>query len=169
VNRGGVIRPNSVGDPNSGPTSIYQMFNTAAFAAPQLGRFGNTGRDTLRTPYFMNTDLAFGRNFSITERHQLKYKLEIFNFGSTWHSSENLVYPNNKLASSPAGCTAGPSGNCSFGSLVPLNGAGALNLWNPRKIQMSRQARRSSSRYVSCPQWMLFREKYGGTCMSNCS
>lgn len=137
INRGGLIRPNYIGDPNSGPTSIYQMFNTSAFAAPELGRFGDVGRDTLRTPYYMDTDLAFGKNFVINERNQLKYKLEIFNFGSTWHSNENLVYPNNVLASSPAGCTTGPSGNCSFGSLVPLNGAGSLNLWNPRQIQMS--------------------------------
>jgi outer membrane receptor protein involved in Fe transport len=137
VNRGGVIRPDYVGNPNSGPTSIYQMFNTAAFAAPEAGQFGDVGRDTLRTPYYMDTDLAFGKNFAFHDRQQLKYKLEIFNFGSTWHSNENLVYPNNTLSSSPAGCTAGPSGNCSFGSLVPLNGAGNLNLWNPRKIQMS--------------------------------
>lgn len=132
-----LIRPNYVGNPNSGPTSIYQMFNTSAFAAPELGRFGDVGRDTLRTPYYMGTDLAFGKNFVINERNRLKYKLEIFNFGSTWHSNENLVYPNNVLASSPPGCTTGPSGNCAFGSLVPLNGAGSLNLWNPRKIQMS--------------------------------
>jgi Carboxypeptidase regulatory-like domain/TonB dependent receptor/TonB-dependent Receptor Plug Domain len=137
LNRGELIRPNYTGDPDSGPTSIYQMFNTSAFAAPELGRFGDVGRDTLRTPYYLDTDLAFGKNFRINERNQVKYKLEIFNSGSTWHSNENLLYPNNVLASSPAGCTAGPSGNCSFGSLVPLNGAGSLNLWNPRKIEMS--------------------------------
>ncbi|HEY7392023.1 MAG TPA: TonB-dependent receptor [Bryobacteraceae bacterium] len=137
LNRGELIRPNYVGNPHSAAPSIFRMFNTSAFAAPELGRFGDVGRDTLRTPYYLDTDLAFGKNFRINERQQVKYKLEIFDFGSTWHSSQYLVYPNNVLASSPAGCTAGPSGNCSFGSLVPLNGAGSLNLWNPRKIQMS--------------------------------
>ncbi len=52
-------------------------------------------------------------------------------------SNQNLLYPNNVLSNSPSGCTPGPSGNCSFGSLVPLNGAGSLNLWNPRILQMS--------------------------------
>jgi hypothetical protein len=33
--------------------------------------------------------------------------------------------------------TPGPSGNCAFGSLVPLNGLGETNLWTPRIIQMA--------------------------------
>ncbi len=137
LNRPGDIRPNVVGDPNSGSTSIYQMFNTAAFVAPVAGRFGNLGHNTMRTPYFMDTDIAFGKNFHMTERNELEYKLEIYNLGSTWHSNPGVMYPDATLSDSPAGCTVGASGTCAFGSLVPLNGAGKLNLWTPRTIQMS--------------------------------
>ncbi len=131
------IRANLVGNPNSGSTSILQEFNTAAFAQPELGTFGNLGRNTMRTPFYTDLDMAFGKNFQLSERAQLKYKFEVFNLGSTWRQNENLLYPNNNISNSPANCTPGPSGNCSFGSLVPLNGAGALNLFNPRLIQMS--------------------------------
>ena len=131
------IRANLAGNPYSGPTSIYQDFNTAAFAAPEEGTFGNLGRNTMRTPFFYDIDMAFGKNFDIAERLRLKYKLEVFNLTSTWHSTPDLLYPNNNLSNSPAGCTPGPSGSCSFGSLVSLNGAGSLNQFRPRIIQMS--------------------------------
>ena len=131
------VRANVAGDPNAGPTSIYQQFNTAAFTQPELGTFGDLGRNTMRTPFYYSLDMAFGKNFAITERAQLKYKFEVFNLTSTWRQSTGLIYPNNNISNSPAGCTSGPSGSCSFGSLVPLNGAGNLNLFNPRIIQMS--------------------------------
>jgi hypothetical protein len=131
------VRANLVGNPSSGQTSIFQEFNTAAFAQPELGTFGNLGRNTMQSPFYTNLDMAFGKNFRFSERAQLKYKLEVFNLTSTWRQNQNLIYPNNNISNSPANCTPGPSGNCSFGSLVPLNGAGELNLFNPRFIQMS--------------------------------
>jgi hypothetical protein len=131
------VLANVIGNPNSGFTSIFQQFNTAAFAQPELGTFGDLGRNTMRTPFYYNLDMAFGKNFPITERTQLRYKLDVFNLTSTWRQNTNLIYPNNNISNSSAGCTVGPSGSCSFGTLVPLNGAGALNLFNPRIIQMS--------------------------------
>ena len=137
LTRQDAVRANVVGNPNSGSTSIYQEFNTSAFSVPIPGTFGDLGRNTMRTPFYYDLDMAFGKNFSIKERAQLKYKFEVFNLTSTWRASTGLIYPNNNISNSPAGCTTGASGSCSFGSLVPLNGAGKLNLFNPRVIQMS--------------------------------
>ncbi|MBV9269202.1 MAG: hypothetical protein JO061_23735, partial [Acidobacteriaceae bacterium] len=132
------IRANLVGDPNAVQKTIFEQFNTAAFASPIPGTFGTLGRDTMRTPFYTDLDMAFGKNFRLSERATLKYKLEVFNLTSTWRQNENLLFgTDNRVSDSPAGCTSGPSGNCSFGSLVPLNGAGSLNLFNPRVIQMS--------------------------------
>jgi len=46
------MRPDLVGDPNSGPHTIQRWFNTAAFAPPPAGsgRFGNSARDTVVGP-----------------------------------------------------------------------------------------------------------------------
>ncbi len=137
LNRLGSIRANLVGNPSLGSATALQQFNTAAFAQPELGTYGDLGRNTMRTPFYYDLDMAFGKNFKITERAQLKYKLEVFNLISTWHASTNFLYPNNTIANSPTNCTPGVSGNCSFGSLVPLNGASSLNQFNPRVIQMS--------------------------------
>jgi len=70
----------------------------------------------------MDWDTSVSRNFLITERQQVQFRLEIFNTGSNWHSTAH--FPDQTVTDSPADCTAGPSGTCRFGSLVSLNGAG---------------------------------------------
>lgn len=121
--RSDIIRPNQVGDPHSGSKTIYKWFNTSAYQA--LGHnneYGNTGRNTVRGPYYMKTDFTLGKVFQITERNSLQYKVEIFNVGSEWHS--DAPTPDHTLWDS------------TFGSIVPNNGSGALSLWTPRTIQM---------------------------------
>jgi len=135
VGFGQYLRANLVGDPSAGGQSALQWFNPAAFVAPLPGRFGDSGRDILRAPGQRNADISFRKTFSVREEQQLEYRLEIFNFLSSWHSG--AVIPDNRVTDSPAGCTPGPSGTCNFGSLVPLNGLGSLNLWTPRVIQMA--------------------------------
>jgi len=49
--RGDDFRPNLIGNPNSGTQTVLQWFNTAAYATPALGTFGNVGRNTLRAPW----------------------------------------------------------------------------------------------------------------------
>ena len=72
--------------------------------------------------------MSFAKNFLVTERHRLEYRLDIFNVGSSWHSV--LQSPDNRMT------------DCNYGSIVgcnALNGTpyNALNLWTPRTLQMS--------------------------------
>lgn len=133
--RGDDYRPNLVGNPNAVTQSVLQWFNPAAYSVPADGTFGNVGRDTLSTPGIQEGDLSFMKDFHITERHMLEYRLDIFNVFSSRYAVIHL--PDNRLSDSPTNCTPGVAGNCNFGSLVPLNGLGAMNLWNPRVLQMS--------------------------------
>ena len=66
----GANRADLVGDPNSGGHSIQRWFNTAAFAQPAAGQFGNSGRNILRGPGVNNLDLAVFKNFSLRRPHQ---------------------------------------------------------------------------------------------------
>lgn len=47
--------------------------------------FGNTGRNTLRTPGMVNWDFSVFRKFKLTERFNLEFRAESFNFTNTPH------------------------------------------------------------------------------------
>jgi hypothetical protein len=123
--RADIIRPNLVGNPHAGQQTLTRWFNIDAFEpVPHDNQYGNVGRNTLRNAYYEKTDLTFGKSFRITENHTLQYKLEIFNFGSNWHSG-------------PAPTPSSWVGSSNFGYLAQNDGSpGALSLWKPRTVQM---------------------------------
>jgi Carboxypeptidase regulatory-like domain/TonB dependent receptor-like, beta-barrel len=133
---GSRIRANVSGSPTSGITQTdLQWINPAVFSVPTPGTYGNSGRNIVRVPGQRQADIAFVKDTPITEHQDLQFRLEIFNLFSSTHTGQHFF--NSGVYQSPANCTPGPSGNCAFGSLVPLNGAGALNFWNPRILQMA--------------------------------
>jgi hypothetical protein len=122
------IRPNYTPSGTFTKSTLTHSFDTAGFSAPPAGRYGNTSRGFLRTPYYQDFDASFGKIFPIHETQQLQYRAEIFNLGSTWHSSAGLLRPDATLT------------DASFGSLYSANPAiGHANLFNPRIIQMGLQ------------------------------
>ncbi len=129
--------PDLVGNPHAVSQNYLQWFNTAAYATPEIGTFGNVSLNSLRGPWMHQIDFSFMKNFSFTERHVLQFRLDVFNAFSSEYSFLAPHVPDNRVSDSPSPCVPGPSGSCHFGSLVPLNGLGATNLWNPRVIQMS--------------------------------
>jgi hypothetical protein len=133
---GEAIRANVSGNPTAGITqTALEWVNPSAFSIPEAGTFGDSERNLVRIAGQRQGDIAFLKEFPITERHKLEFRLEIFNALSSTHTGQHLF--DNNLSDSPANCTPGPTGNCSFGSTVSLNGAGALNYWNPRILQMA--------------------------------
>jgi hypothetical protein len=60
-------------------------FDTTAFARVTAVRFGTVGRNTMRGPGVVNTDLSLFRRFKITERIHLEFRAESFNLSNTPH------------------------------------------------------------------------------------
>ena len=60
-------------------------FDTSAFARPTGLRFGNVGRNTMRGPGVVNTDLSLFRTFKIREKLNLQFRGEAFNLSNTPH------------------------------------------------------------------------------------
>ena len=88
-------RPNLIGNPElSNPTTL-QWFNTAAFAFPAPGTFGNAGRNILEGPGFQNVNASLVKNTALTERVNLQFRAEAFNLFN--HPNFNL--PDNFLGS----------------------------------------------------------------------
>lgn len=100
---GGGQRVNVVGDPVLSGRSFDQQraqyFNTAAFALPSLGTFGNEGRNALYGPGQYNLDLSVFKTARVREQARVEFRLEMFN--ALNHA--NLGNPNTTLNSTAFG------------------------------------------------------------------
>jgi hypothetical protein len=84
------MRPDLVGDPNSGPRTIRQWFNTAAYAAPPAGsgRFGNSPRDTVVGPGENLWHAALEKYIAFSENSRMpKLRLD-------WYCDNVFNHPN---------------------------------------------------------------------------
>jgi hypothetical protein len=79
-------RANLVGDPNSGACpdgtkvgSASCFFNTSAFAVPDIGTFGTSGRDAFRSAAYWDVDLSVFRQFPFGESRRFEFRAEAFN------------------------------------------------------------------------------------------
>lgn len=88
-------RPNVVGSPVLSTRTTLQWFNTAAFAFPAPGTFGNAGRNVLDGPGFQNVNASLMKNTALSERVNLQFRAEAFNLFN--HPNFNL--PDNFLGS----------------------------------------------------------------------
>jgi outer membrane receptor protein involved in Fe transport len=90
VNRGTVLdirymtwRPDVTCDPNNGPKTTQQWFDTSCFDARTLAetgeRPGNVGRNTVRGPGFQRTDLSIFKNFTFATSQRIQVRIEAFN------------------------------------------------------------------------------------------
>ena len=93
-------RPNVIGDPNSGPRTVKQWFNTAAFSKPATGAFGTAGRDIIEAPGYTNLDITLARSFPLPRESDLQFRAEFFNV----FNHPNLDPPNVTADSAAFGC-----------------------------------------------------------------
>jgi hypothetical protein len=76
---GGLERPNLVGNP-SGPRTLTNWFNTAAFVVPPIATFGDAPNGVVRGPGLNNWDLALFKNIRFKESRAVSLRFEAFNF-----------------------------------------------------------------------------------------
>ncbi len=100
---------------------IGNWFNSAAFATPAPGTWGNLGRYAARGPGYYEIDTALQKQFSLTERFALRFRTEAFNLF------------NHPIYDVPASnLSAG-----SFGQITSVLNTGAVGTGTPRRIQFS--------------------------------
>jgi len=69
----------------TGTISDGPYYDPSAFAALTSARFGTVGRNTLIGPGVVNLDFSLFRKFQMTERFNLEFRAESFNFTNTPH------------------------------------------------------------------------------------
>jgi hypothetical protein len=79
IGAGPAQRPNVTGDPNNGPRTPEQCFNTSAFSLPALYAFGNAPRNPVTAPGLVEFDLILQKEFPIAENTRLQFRAEAYN------------------------------------------------------------------------------------------
>jgi Carboxypeptidase regulatory-like domain/TonB dependent receptor len=76
-------RPNLISDPNSGPRTVAEWFDTGAFQrldpSTQAGQFGNERRNVVQGPGFQQWDFSALKNIRVAENKDLQFRAEFFN------------------------------------------------------------------------------------------
>jgi hypothetical protein len=152
----GETRPNRVaGEPcraKGGPK--YQWLNPNAWTLDgfQLGTFGNAPLAECAGPGLANTDFSLYKNFKITERVTMQFRMEFFNLFNKVQfrgNSADITGINNNIATSGLACipsnVSDPSSAC-FGKPIntvryipatdqPIDFGQATSTTGPREIQ----------------------------------
>jgi hypothetical protein len=107
-------RPNIVGDSDVADPSADRWFNTAAFAMPAFGTFGNAGRNILDGPGYANVNLGVIKHVPLGARAKLQLRAEAFNL----LNRVNYDLPDAFIGSPTFGriLSAGPPRRCQFGA-----------------------------------------------------
>jgi hypothetical protein len=84
----------------------FQWYNPGAFTLDnyQFGTFGNSGVGSCTGPGIANTDFSVYKNFKVTERVTMQFRMEFYNlFNKVQFRADQI---NTQLASGAAGCTS---------------------------------------------------------------
>ena len=117
-----LIRPNAVQgcNPNAGPHTVAEWFNTACFSAPGQGELGNANRAPVIGPDFVNTDFSLIKQFKLPwENIGLNFRAEFFNL---WNHAQFAAPNSTSSLATPDFAGAG------FGSI-------SATVNNPRLVQ----------------------------------
>ena len=79
VGAGPAQRPNVSGNPNDGPKTPQQWFNTSVYSLPALYTFGNAPRNAVIGPGLQEFDLSFQKEISVTDAAKLQFRAEAYN------------------------------------------------------------------------------------------
>lgn len=79
VNGNNIERPDLISNPNQGPQTPAEWFNTAAFVLPAQDTFGTAGRNVVTGPGLATVDLSLQKEGTIFERLKLQFRLDVYN------------------------------------------------------------------------------------------
>jgi hypothetical protein len=83
---GGGLRPNRIGEANTGidpKVDRFRFLTASAYAVQPVNTPGNAARNTAYGPRFFNTDFNLTKAFAITERQSVDIRWEVFNLFNT--------------------------------------------------------------------------------------
>ena len=88
INGVNVERPNVTANPNNGPNTPAEWFDTAAFTFPAQYTFGNSGRNIVLGPSLANLDVSLQKKWVLHENQAIEFRFDAFN--ALNHANFNL-------------------------------------------------------------------------------
>ncbi|HEV2381446.1 MAG TPA: carboxypeptidase regulatory-like domain-containing protein [Terriglobia bacterium] len=88
-------RPNLLGNPNDGPKTAGEWFNTQAFQRAPIATFGDAGRNIVQAAGLAQWDCALFKGFRLGESTSLQFRAEMFNISNR----VNFAVPNDDFNS----------------------------------------------------------------------
>jgi hypothetical protein len=79
VNGNNIERPDLISNPNQGPGTPTEWFNTAAFVLPVQDTFGTAGRNVVTGPGLATVDLSLQKEGTVYERLKLQFRTDVYN------------------------------------------------------------------------------------------
>ncbi|HLI84199.1 MAG TPA: carboxypeptidase regulatory-like domain-containing protein [Bryobacteraceae bacterium] len=79
IGAGPAQRPNVSGNPNDGPKTPQEWFNTAVFSLPALYTFGNAPRNSVIGPGLEEFDISLQKDIPLHEALTLRFRGEAYN------------------------------------------------------------------------------------------
>jgi len=79
VNGNNIERPDLIGNPNNGPRTAAEWFDSAVFAVPAQDTFGTAGRNVVTGPGLASLDLSLQKEGTLHERAKLQFRLDVYN------------------------------------------------------------------------------------------
>ncbi|HEV2177632.1 MAG TPA: TonB-dependent receptor [Terriglobia bacterium] len=94
------FRPNLIGNPNNGPKTPQEWFNTQAFqainfASTPAGVYGSEGRNVVEGPGFAQWDVSAFKSIQFSESKSVQFRAELFNL----FNRTNFRLPNSDISS----------------------------------------------------------------------
>jgi hypothetical protein len=74
-----IERPQVIANPNAGPKTPQTWFNTAAFTLPAPLTFGNTPRNSVLGPGYMDLDTSLQKRWQVWEAMDLQFRVDVYN------------------------------------------------------------------------------------------
>ncbi len=115
-----LLMPTLICNPRSHASGRY--FNPSCFGQPAYGQQGPLQWPYMRGPNYFDSDLALFKNFQITERQKLQFRISAVNFlnhplgqfGLAGTSDESLNFQNNYTVPILASATGAAGNECAF-------------------------------------------------------
>ncbi len=79
VNGSNIERPMVAGNPNAGPKTASQWFNTSAFSLPASFTFGNDPRNSVLGPAYIDLDTSVQKQWALRESMNLQFRVDAYN------------------------------------------------------------------------------------------